>query len=278
MSTTRRSLLFSLASLSLGLGLGLGLGAIAVPSASAAPPADAPDPHDPGFADWLLDSVDDLHRGASSHAVLSMVVKTARWERSMKMEAWTLGEDYSLVRILAPKKERGTATLKAKDDLFTYLSKTGRTIKISGASMGGSWMGSHYTNDDLMKDSRLAQDFDRVVKAGPTIAGEPTWALVLTPKPKAVIVWGQVDVLVRKSDLLPVGQLFYDEKLNPVRKLEFFDYQAQVQGTATRMVPRRTRMTPLDKPGEYTEISYETLDFGVKLDPNFFSLTQLEAL
>ncbi|HVI04299.1 MAG TPA: outer membrane lipoprotein-sorting protein [Enhygromyxa sp.] len=240
----------------------------------AAPPVDAPDPADPEFGAWLLDRVDDVHRGKSSHATLTMFVKTSRWERSMTMEAWTLGQDYSLVRILEPKKERGTATLKAKDDLFTYLSKTGRTVKISGASMGGSWMGSHYTNDDLMKDSRLAQDFDHVVKNGPTVAGEATWALVLTPKPKAVVVWGQVDVLVRKSDLLPVGQLFYDEDLNPVRKLEFFDYQ-QLGG---EMVPQRLRMSPLDKPGEYTEVSYEKLDFNVTLDPEFFSVSQLKAL
>jgi hypothetical protein len=179
-----------------------------------------------------------------------------------------------LVRILEPKKERGTATLKAKGDLFTYLSKTGRTVKISGASMGGSWMGSHYTNDDLMRDSRLTDDFDHIVKNGPTVEGEATWALVLTPKPKAVVVWGQVDVLVRKSDLLPVGQLFYDEDGNPVRKLEFFEYQ-QIGG---EMVPKRMRMSPLDKPGEYTEIRYEKLDFGVTLEPEFFSVSQLKAL
>ncbi|MFO7562513.1 MAG: outer membrane lipoprotein-sorting protein [Enhygromyxa sp.] len=243
-------------------------------SGLAGPPAEAPEPSDPEFGAWLLDRVDDVHRGSSSHAIMKMVVKTERWERSMSMEAWSLGTDYSLVRILEPKKERGTATLKAKTDLFTYLSKTGRTIKISGASMGGSWMGSHFTNDDLMRDSRLARDFDHVVKNGPKVGGEPTWALVLTPKPKAAIVWGQVDVLVRKSDLLPVGQLFYDEDLKPVRKLEFSDYQA----VGGEMVPKRLRMSPLDKPGEFTEVSYDKLDFNVALKPEFFSVSQLKAL
>lgn len=259
---------------SLSCALLLALALVGPSGVDAAPPTTAPDPADPEFGQYLLERIDDLHRGKSSHATLTMFVKTSRWERSMTMESWTLGEDYSLVRILEPKKERGTATLKAKDDLFTYLSKTGRTVKISGASMGGSWMGSHYTNDDLMKDSRLAQDFDHVVKNGPTIDGQPTWALVLTPKPKAAIVWGQVDVLVRKSDLLPVGQLFYDEDLKPVRKQEFFDYQ-QLGG---ELVPQRMRMTPLDKPGEYTEVSYQKLDFNVALTPEFFSVSQLKAL
>jgi hypothetical protein len=242
--------------------------------AQAAPPADAPDPSDPKFGEYLLERADDLHRGQSSHGTLTMQVKTARWERSMTMETWSLGKDYSLIRILAPKKERGTATLKAKGDLFTYLSKTGRTIKISGGSMGGSWMGSHYTNDDLVKDSRLAQDYTHVVKNGPTIDGEPTWALVLTPKPKAAVVWGQVDVLIRKSDLLPAGQLFYDEDGAPVRKLEFFDYKQY----GNELLPSRMRMSPLDKPGEFTEIRYDKLDFNVKLDPSFFSVAQLKAL
>ncbi len=250
-----------------------GAGSLLLPTSTA---FAAPAPGDPGFAEYLLNRTDDLHRGRSSHAIMRMQVKTARWERSMKMEAWSLGEDYSLVRILEPKKERGTATLKSDKDLFTYLSKTGRSIKISGASMGGSWMGSHFTNDDLMKDSRLADTFDYELKNGPTINGETTYALILKPKPKAVVVWGRVDVIVRTSDLLPIGQLFYDEDLEPVRKMEFFDFK-QVGGYD---IPMRMRMSPLDddKKGEFTEVSYEDIEFDIGLDASFFSVSQLKAI
>lgn len=261
--------------LSRGLGLFVLWPAIGLAEPTAAP-TEAPSPDDPGFATYVLDQVDDVHRGRSSHGVLTMRVKTKRWEREMSMEAWSLGEEYSLIRILAPKKERGTATLKADDDLYTYLSKTGRTIKISGASMGGSWMGSHFTNDDLMKSSRLADDFDYSIKPGPKIGGADTWALVLVPKPKAVVVWGRVDVMVRRSDLLPVGQLFYDEDFQPVRKMEFFDYRE----VGAHDVPMRVRMSPLDdeKAGEYTEILYDDIEFDIPLEPEFFSLARLETL
>lgn len=245
-------------------------------NARAQPPADAPAPDDPAFAAYVLNRVDDVHRRQSSHAIITMHVKTKRWEREMSMEAWSLGETYSLFRILEPKKERGTATLKADKDLYTYLSKTGRTIKISGASMGGSWMGSHFTNDDLVKSSRLADDFNYAIRPGPTIGTEPTWALVLVPKPKAVVVWGRVDVLVRKSDLLPAGQLFYDEDLRPVRKMEFFGYRTVGNYT----VPMRMRMSPLDedKHGEFTEMIYSDIEFDLALQPSFFSLSRLETL
>jgi hypothetical protein len=241
------------------------------PGAVAAAP---PEPTDPEFPRYLLDRVDDLFRGESSHSVSSMQVKTKHWERSMKLEGWSLGQDYSLIRILEPKKERGTATLKADGDLFTYLSKTGRTIKISGASMGGSWMGSHFTNDDLIKDSRLADDFEYRLEDGPTIEGERTWAVILIPKPDAIVVWGRIDVMVRKSDLMPAGQLFYDEDLKPVRKLEFSDYR-EIGG---RNVAQRMRMSPLDEPGEFTEIRYESIEFGVALSPAFFTVQQLKAI
>jgi hypothetical protein len=241
-------------------------------SVTAAPPA----PSDPAFAGYLLTQLDDMHRGRSSHALMSMHVKTDRWERSMSMESWSVGEDLSLIRILEPKKERGTATLKSNKDLYTFLSKTGRTIKISGASMGGSWMGSHFTNDDLVRESRLDTDFDHVVKEGPVIGGEPTWALVLTPKPKAVVVWGQIDVMFRKSDLQPVAQLFYDEDLKPVRKMEFFDFQM----IGNQQVAMRMRMSPLDPDqlGEYTQMKYTKLEFDVGIDESFFSVSQLKAL
>jgi hypothetical protein len=252
-------------------GLAAGTALLIAPSLVGAAP---PKPEDPEFAKYLLDRVDDLHRGESSHGTFTMSVKTDRWERSMTLEMWSLGRDYSLVRILEPKKERGTVTLKAKTDMFTYLSKTGRTVKISGASLGGSWMGSHFTNDDLIKGTRLADDFDYTLKKGPVIDGEATWAVILVPKPKAVVVWGQVDVFVRKSDLLPVGQLFYDEGLNPVRKMEFSDYQ-QISGQDVAM---RMRMTPLDTPDEYTEMRFTKLEFGVELDAEFFSVSRLQAL
>jgi hypothetical protein len=108
----------------------------------------------------IIDRVDRLLRGESSHGLAVMEVVTENWERSLTMEMWSLGTEHSLVRILAPPKEAGTATLKAGDDIWNYLPKVDRTIKIPASMMMGSWMGSHFTNDDLVKDSRLVDDYD----------------------------------------------------------------------------------------------------------------------
>ena len=248
--------------------------ALALPSPGTAQAKELPPPDDPRFVTALLDQIDDMHRGDSSHGLMQMKVQTKHWTRSMAMETWSLGEERSLVRILEPKKERGTATLKVEDDLFTYLAKTGRTIKITGAMMGGSWMGSHFTNDDLVKGTRLANDFETTVKEGPVSDGEATYALTLVAKPDAAVVWGKIEIIVRKSDLMPARETFYDEDGEALRLLEFSEYRT----VEDRSFPVRMRMTPLDKPGEFTEIRYAKMEFNAGLTRDFFSLQRLKSL
>jgi hypothetical protein len=237
------------------------------PLAAAAPPA----PGTPEFARALLERVDDMYRGAQSHGVMEMEVKTRHWTRSMTIEAWSKGKEYSLVRILEPKKDRGTATLKDKHDLFTYLNNTGRTVKISGAMMGGSWMGSHFTNDDLVHDTRLADDYDVTQLPDDKLDGTPVYRFQLIPRPNRPIVWGKVEVLVRISDEQPVKQTFFDEDKKPVRTLELGD----IKTVGGRTLPTVMTMRPLDGSGEYTRVTWKELSFDVKLDAGFFSVRNL---
>lgn len=273
---TRRFILRSSAALALALAL-VSPGASASPAASTAR-ADVleglPSPDHPDFFELLMKRVDDMYRGDRSHAKLTMQVKTKHYARSMSLESWSLGTEHSLIRILSPKKEKGTATLKSGDELFTFLSKTGRTIKITGAMMGGRWMGSHFTNDDLVRDSRYSEDFVvRKTYEGAAL-GTEVYRFTLTPKPNATVVWGKVDVIVRKGDLMPLQQLYYDEDGAKVRAMEYGDFK-ELGG---RTLPTRITMRPLDGSGEYTQITYDLMEFGVKLDASFFSLQQLKAL
>ncbi len=103
----------------------------------------------------ILRQLDDLYRGQSSVARTTMHIKTEHWERTLEMQAYSKGTERSLVRIVRPKQEEGTATLKVEDNIWNYLPKTRRVMKIPASMMMGSWMGSHFTNDDLVRESRL---------------------------------------------------------------------------------------------------------------------------
>ena len=242
--------------------------------AVAAPTEPPPASSSPEFPRYVMSKIDDLYRGNKSHGVIEMTVQTKHWTRTLSLESWSLGKDFSLVRILAPKKEQGTATLKARRDLFTYLSNTARTIKITAGMMGGSWMGSHFTNDDLVQVSRLSDDYEIKLVFDGDADGTRVYRFSLVPRPNAAVVWGKVEITVRAADLQPLRTRYFDEGGKPVREMESSE-QKEVQG---RRVPMRVVMRPLDGSDEFTEIRYKKLDFDTQLDEGFFSLQKLKAL
>ncbi len=219
----------------------------------------------------LLDATDDVTRGASSVAEVSMRVKTARYERSMRMKVWSKGTEQSLIVIESPAKDKGTATLKSGDNIWNYLPKVDRTIKVPAGMMSGSWMGSHFTNDDLVRENRLADEFTAEITERPE-GGDPSgiYRIALTPKPEAPVVWGQLQVEVR-ADGIPVAIRYYDEDGSLVRTMRFLDVRTFDGHTA----PARLRVEPADKPEEYTEIIYEDIDFDAEIPDATFSLQAL---
>ena len=220
----------------------------------------------------IIDRVDRLLRGDSSRGVATMEVVTEHWEREMTMEVWSLGTDYSLVRLRAPRRDAGTATLMAGDDIWNYLPKVDRTIKIPASMMGGAWMGSHFTNDDLVKESRLVDDFDVELAFEGDRDGAAVWEIRLTPKPEAAVVWGRIDFRIRRADSMPLWARYYDEDGELARTMEYSAF-AEMGG---RLVPGVMDMRPADKPEERTTFRYDELEFDIDLAPSFFSLRTLQ--
>ena len=222
--------------------------------------------------DQLMIHIDRLWRGDTSHATMSMTVKTRRYERAMTMEAWSRGKDYSLVLIREPKKDRGIATLKVEENIWNYLPKINRVTKVPASMMSGSWMGSHFTNDDLVKESTYIDDYDSVI----TFEGERDGILIYevtsTPKPDAAVVWGKVVMIIRQDSFAPITATYFDEEGVLVRVMNF-DQVEEVDG---RAIPMRLTLIPEDKPAESTVVEYSDITFGMELDEGFFSLRNLK--
>ncbi len=215
----------------------------------------------------LLDATDDINRGESSITTIEMQVKTARYERTMSMQAWSRGEENSLIRILSPAKDAGTTTLKVGEDMWNYLPKVDRTMKIPQGMMSGSWMGSHFSNDDLVKSNRLADEFTYVNEG----LVDGVYTIVCTAKPDAPVVWGKVVVKVRE-DKIPVEVAYYDEEGTLARTMAFSD----VRDFDGRMVPATMTLIPADKPEEFTRVTTVEADFDVEIDDRIFTLQALK--
>ena len=220
----------------------------------------------------ILRQVDDMWRGTSSHAIFSMQVKTAHYTRNMRLEGWSKGQEKTLVRILTPLKEKGTATLKSGNNIYSYLPRTDRTIRLTSGMMMGSWMGSHFTNDDLVKESRMEEDYDPTISFEGERDNQNIIEFTLIPKPDAAVVWGKVVLTVLADGYLPLIQHYYDEDMNIARTMTF----SKIKVLAGRPLPTVMRVVPADEPNEYTELVYEKLELDIKLSDAFFSLARLK--
>lgn len=222
--------------------------------------------------DDLIRHIDQLWRGETSQATMSMAVKTERYERTMTMEAWSRGQDYSLVIIREPVKDRGIATLKVEDNIWNYLPKINRVTKVPSSMMSGSWMGSHFTNDDLVKESTFEDDYDASISFEGKRDGQPIYEITFIPKPDAAVVWGKVMMMIEQSSLAPYKALYYDEEDLLIRTMTM-DQTQLIDG---RTIPMRMSLQPEDKPDESTVIVYREITFGVPLETSFFSLQTLK--
>lgn len=255
----RRSFLAVLCSVLLATG-----GAVSAEEAAGGCPAEL-------TPEALVDHVDRLVRGDSSSGRVTMEVVTRRWKRTMTLDIASQGKEMALIRVVAPRKEAGTATLKVEDDIWNYLPKIDRTIRVPTSMMMGSWMGSHFTNDDLVKDSQLVRDYTITVAGDREKDGRMLRTFELTPREEAAVVWGKILMSIRIEDCMPVSMEYFGEDGKLRRTLRFSDYREM----GGRLVPAMQEMIPENKPGESTRIVYEELDFHVTHREGTFSLTNL---
>lgn len=217
----------------------------------------------------VLGHLDELYRSKSSIARLEIQVTTPRTTRSMRLQAWTRGEDEALIVIEAPPREEGTATLRVGSNLWNHLPRIARTIRVPPSMMLGSWMGTDFTNDDLVKESSLRKDFvGRIDRRSTAPAG---WWIFLDVKPGIVGRWARIEVLV-SDDLLPIEERHFDRKGRLARTLRF----DEITVLGGRRLPAHMTLTPADSEGQRTEMRYLEAQFDVPLPDDIFSLSRLE--
>lgn len=223
----------------------------------------------PPDVEALLARLDDLYRSKSSIARIDIHVTTPRSTRSLRLKAWTRGEDEALIVIEAPPREEGTATLRVGPNLWNYLPRIARTIRVPPSMMLGSWMGTDFTNDDLVKESSLRKDFDSRIDR--RSEAPPGWWIRLDVKPGVVGRWARIDILVSDEEL-PIEERHFDRKGRLARTM-VFDETRTLGG---RRLPVHLTLTPTDAAGQRTELRYLDVQFNAPIPDDTFSLSRLE--
>ncbi|MFQ5548465.1 MAG: outer membrane lipoprotein-sorting protein [Woeseia sp.] len=234
---------------------------VAVLSASPVHAGDARD---------IVRAAIDYWRGLSSYSEMTMTIHRPDWERSMSMRAWTQGDDKSLVRITAPKKDRGNGTLIDDDSMWTFSPKINRVIKVPSSMMGQSWMGSDFSNKDISRVDDIVDQYDHRILGEQEQDGFLIYQIESIPYEHAAVVWGK-EVLKIRDDHVVVEHGFYDQDGELVKKLE----SLEIGDMGGRTVAIRQRMHKIDAPEEWTEIRVDSVRYDLELRDSIFTLSNL---
>ncbi len=221
-------------------------------------------------ADSIIKKVVENLDGRTAVMKITMEVSSRRAKRSMKMISYSVGQEKSFIKILYPGKDAGITFLKVKNSMWQYVPRIEKIIKIPASMMLQSWMGSDFSNDDLVKESSLDEDYKH------RLTGEDakSYTIALTPKADAAVVWGRIGMSVSKDHYLPVRISYYDEKEILVRELVYSD----VKLFGARWYPALWIMTPLaeEKVGHETRIIVEDVVFDKDIDEAYFTKRALK--
>ncbi|OGA72122.1 MAG: outer membrane lipoprotein-sorting protein [Betaproteobacteria bacterium RIFCSPLOWO2_12_FULL_65_14] len=220
----------------------------------------------------ILDRVENLLWGKTVQGEYEMTITTPRWQRTLALRAWMERPRRSFIRILAPAKEKGIGSLRIGAEMWNYLPNVERTIKIPPSMMLQPWMGSDFTNDDLVKSSSLIDDYTHKILREEAAGGAPAYVLELIPKPDAAVVWGKILYWVRKSDSIPLKEEFYDERGALVRVMTF----SEIRPVGGRTIPTKWEIRPSDKPGNSTTILVKSAVYDRPVDPEVFTQRNLQ--
>lgn len=227
------------------------------------------------FAQSALEIVkksDDKMQGNSNKSEMKMTIIRPDWKRDITMKGWALGREYSLILITGPARDKGQAFLKRKNEMWNWQPSIDRVIKLPPSMMMQSWMGSDFTNDDLVKESSIVEDYTHTLKGDSVINGLSVYKIELIAKPDAPVVWGKIIAFIDKKEFNQLLVKYYDEDDVLINTLVLSD----IKKIGGRVLPTKLEMIPADNPRQKTVIEYMNLEFDIGLKEDFFSLQNMK--
>jgi len=228
-------------------------------------------------ADELVRKMDELLRGETSYSKMKMLIYNPDWPgpREIEMSAYeSVKDSKSFIRIIAPARDRGTGFLKIGFNLWMYVPATERVMKMPPSMMHESWMGSDFTNDDLVRESSIVKDYEhKLIGVDDHPEAGKTYKLELVPKPGAAVVWGRILVWVWDQGFVPLKQQYFDEQGKMISEMIF----SGLKPMAGRKIPTVWEMHSMTKPGHKTVFQIEQMEFDLKIDPGIFTEKNLKS-
>lgn len=214
----------------------------------------------------------DLMQGESSRGTMTMTIVRPKWERTISFKTWSKGTDYSLVYVTAPAKEEGQVFLKRKKEMWNWVPSIERMIKIPPSMMMQSWMGSDMTNDDLVQQSSIVEDYDHSILGTESFNGYDCYVIEFIPHEEAAVVWGKIISWIARDKYFSLKNEYYDEDGYLVNR----ELLSQIQNVGDRTIPTYYEVIPVEKEGQKTIMEFKDIEFNVPVEDQFFSIQNMK--
>jgi len=222
----------------------------------------------------IVKKADDKGRGLTSQGVMTLTIVRPDWRRSITLKSWSKGTEYSLICITAPAKEKGQVFLKRQTDMWNWIPSIERVIKIPPSMMMQSWMGSDFTNDDLVKESSFVVDYTQKLIGKEKVRDKECYKIELIALPDAAVTWGKIIIWITIEGFNQWGAEYYDEESNLVNVMNAFD----IKRMGDRDIPSRLEIVPVSKKGDKTILEINSMVFNKPISENFFSQQNMKSI
>jgi outer membrane lipoprotein-sorting protein len=223
----------------------------------------------------IIRKADEKFNGEkSSHSVMSMTIIRPAWKRTIEFKSWTLGRDFALTLITSPPKEAGQTFLKRGSEMWSWNPSISRLIKLPPSMMSQGWMGSDYTNDDILRESSVLNDYVHEIIGEANIGERLCYKIKMTAKENASIVWGKQFRWIDKKDFLILRTEIYDEDGYLVRT----ETGSDIKIMDGRTIPSRIELVPAEEPENKTLLEIRGIEFNIVVGENFFSQQNMKRI
>jgi hypothetical protein len=222
----------------------------------------------------IVKKADDKSRGLTSQGEMTMTIVRPAWTRSVSMKSWQKGSKYALILITSPAKDKGQVFLKIKTDMWNWFPSIDKMIKIPPSMMMQSWMGSDFTNDDLVRESSIVNDYTHKLLGKEIIRDQNCYEIELTPLPEAAVTWGKVICWITVEGFNQWKVEYYDEDMKLINVMN----ASEIRKMGNRELPVKLEIIPTDNPNNKTFLETKSVVFDKPIDDNFFSQQNMKKL
>jgi len=223
----------------------------------------------------IVTKANNLVMGTSSISTMKMSIVRPEWSREVTMQSWSIGTEYYLIYITAPARDHGQVFLKRVADMWNWMPSIDRMIKIPPSMMMSSWMGSDFTNNDLMKQNSIVVDYSHKIVGEEKIEDYDCYKIELTPLPEAPVVWDKVILWIAKDHFYQLKNEYYGDG----GVLINIEKASEIKQMGDRKIPTKLEMIPAQKKGHSTVLNIIHQEFNVKsVTKDFFSQQMMKRL